>query len=91
MRQERSDLKGAASRLREALALAVELTMRPEIALPGEPRAPLPSRTDLPRFVQFLLAGLTTLALAHLLRRLIEASAIAAGRRIASGLVAKRA
>jgi hypothetical protein len=32
MRQERIDLDGAAARLREALALAVELGMRPEIA-----------------------------------------------------------
>jgi hypothetical protein len=32
MRQEPTDLDGAAARLREALALAVELGMRPEIA-----------------------------------------------------------
>jgi peptidoglycan/LPS O-acetylase OafA/YrhL len=47
-------------------------------------------RTGLPPFVQLLLGGLTTLALADLLHRLIEAPGIAAGRRIASGFLEGR-
>ena len=48
-------------------------------------------RTDLPRFLQFVLAVLATLALADLLYRLIETPAMSAGRRIASRLVERRA
>jgi peptidoglycan/LPS O-acetylase OafA/YrhL len=48
------------------------------------------ARAGLPRFVQFLLAVLVTLALADLLNRMIEAPGIAAGRRIASRLVERR-
>ncbi len=49
------------------------------------------ARTDLSPFVQLLLAALTTLALAELLHRLIEAPGIAAGRRGTSRLLERRA
>ncbi len=49
------------------------------------------ARTGLPPNVRLLLAGFTTLALAALLHRLVEAPAIAAGRRITSGLLERRA
>jgi peptidoglycan/LPS O-acetylase OafA/YrhL len=49
------------------------------------------ARTGLPPTARLLLAGLTTLALAALLHRLVEAPGIAAARRITSGLRERRA